>query len=245
LREIVVTLDMDWAPDFVIDEVANCLIEQGVRATWFVTHLSPAVERLRARQDLFELGIHPNFLDGSSHGKSCEEVLNHCETLVPEARSIRTHGLIHSSALTDALFENTDICIDSTFYLPYSTHIEAVEYQRFGKSIWRIPFFWEDDDEPERQNPCWDLPEILRGRSGLLVFAFHPIHVYLNSRTLDSYARLKKEGGPLNQLSDETARKFVSPGDGPKALFEELVRYLASSGRSSRLSDLIPRKVKP
>ena len=45
--QAVITLDIDWAPDYAIDFAAGLLIEAQVRATWFVTHDSPAVERLR------------------------------------------------------------------------------------------------------------------------------------------------------------------------------------------------------
>ncbi len=68
MSRAAITLDVDWAPDFMIDAAAQALVDREVKATWFVTHASPAVERLREHPDLFELGIHPNFLAGSSHG---------------------------------------------------------------------------------------------------------------------------------------------------------------------------------
>jgi hypothetical protein len=74
-QRVLLTLDIDWAPDAAIDFVAEILVSRGVKATWFVTHDSPGVRRLRARPDLFELGIHPNFLPGSSHGRSGEGAL--------------------------------------------------------------------------------------------------------------------------------------------------------------------------
>ena len=91
---LAITLDIDWAPDHVIDRIAAQLIDARVRATWFVTHQSPAIDRLRARPDLFELGIHPNFLNQSTHGETPAEVLAHCMALVPDARSMRTHSLV-------------------------------------------------------------------------------------------------------------------------------------------------------
>src|SRR5215467_8520985 len=95
----ILTFDIDWAPDFMIDHVAGILVEARVRATWFVTHSSDAIDRLREHPDLFELGIHPNFLPGSSHGSSPQEVLQTCMTIVPEAQSFRTHSLVQSTPL--------------------------------------------------------------------------------------------------------------------------------------------------
>jgi len=97
MNEFVITFDIDWAPDFVIEEVASLLQQKGVRATWFVTHACAAVELLRERSDLFELGIHPNFLEGSSHGKTPMEVLSHLLTVVPEAIGIRSHAVVQSA----------------------------------------------------------------------------------------------------------------------------------------------------
>src|SRR5688572_22770431 len=63
---IFLTIDIDWASDEVIADTAALVEEAGVAATWFVTHDTPQIGRLRANP-LFELGIHPNFnflLDG-------------------------------------------------------------------------------------------------------------------------------------------------------------------------------------
>jgi len=38
---LVITLDCDWAPDFVIKYVAGILTERKVKATWFITNDFP------------------------------------------------------------------------------------------------------------------------------------------------------------------------------------------------------------
>ncbi|SVD69909.1 uncharacterized protein METZ01_LOCUS422763, partial [marine metagenome] len=48
----VITIDIDWAPGWMIDFVTAILIENGVKATWFVTHASPAIESIRERPDI-------------------------------------------------------------------------------------------------------------------------------------------------------------------------------------------------
>src|SRR5688572_26569640 len=115
--ELVMTLDTDWAPDCAIDEAAALLREHGVRATWFITHLSPAVERLRACE-LFEIGVHPNFLPGSTHGASFEEVLEHCTALAPEAVSFRTHGLLQSTRILWDIAVMSRLRIDASMWMP-------------------------------------------------------------------------------------------------------------------------------
>ena len=61
LNDFLITVDIDWAPDIAIAATAKYLIENEVKATWFITHASPEVERLKEYPQLFELGVHPNF----------------------------------------------------------------------------------------------------------------------------------------------------------------------------------------
>lgn len=108
-RGVMLTLDVDWAPDYAVDFAAAELIRRGVRATWFVTHSSAAIDRLREYPELFELGAHPNFLSNSTHGSSTAEVLTHCTGLVPGATSVRMHGLMQSTRLLNTLIETTSM----------------------------------------------------------------------------------------------------------------------------------------
>ena len=71
----IITVDIDWAPDFVMDELLETLISAAVKSTWFITHRSPLLEKLREQKSLVELGIHPNFLPQSTQGKSTDEVI--------------------------------------------------------------------------------------------------------------------------------------------------------------------------
>ena len=40
------TLDVDWAPGFIIESVAEMLLANSIKCTWFVTNSSPAIEKL-------------------------------------------------------------------------------------------------------------------------------------------------------------------------------------------------------
>jgi len=241
-NDLIVTLDIDWAPDFVIDFVAERLVACPVRATWFVTHASPAVERLRQHSDLFELGIHPNFLPGSTHGDTPEAVLRHCLGLVPNnATSVRTHGLVQSSPLLAQIMAQTPITTDVSLFLPHMPHLRPVEYRVNGRMLWRIPYFWEDDFEMERTTPCWHLAPLLTAGGGLKVFDFHPIHVYLNSAETRPYWTLKQRVPDLPAMTPADAAPFVNSGIGARTLFMELVEHLVASRQSICIRDVVRR----
>ena len=235
---MALTLDVDWAPDFMIDFAAQILVEHGVRATWFITHESPALQRLRAQPDLFELGIHPNFFPGSSHGDSPGAVLRHCLKLVPEAVSLRTHGLLQSTALLAQVMRETNIESDASLYLPRAANLRPIDYQWGKKSILRVPHFWEDDFEMERTAPCWRLAPLLAETAGLRVFDFHPIHIYLNSSTTDAYQQLKQKAANLAEVTEDQAAAVAQTGTGTQSLFVELTKHLSQTGESKRIRDI-------
>ncbi len=227
----VITFDIDWAPDCAIEHVAGILAERRIRSTWFVTHASPAVERLRSRPELFELGIHPNFLPGSSHGATPERVLRRCLELVPEAVSMRSHALVQSTPLLRQIVSDTSIRTDVSLYLPEQRGLRPVAFHTKSGTLLRVPFLWEDDLLLEHREPCMDGFEALAGVEGLKVFNFHPIHIYLNSRTMQPYETVKRLRPRLTEVTDAEASPYVEQGMGTRALFLWLLDRIGAARR--------------
>ena len=222
----MITLDVDWAPDYAIDYAAKLLIEADVRATWFVTHESPAIERLRQYPKLFELGIHPDFLPGTTHGNTDSEVLNHCMSLVPNARVVRTHGLVQSSNLLEKIIDETSVRLDVSLFLPHAKALQPVSYHwEYGKCLVRLPYMWEDDFEMVRPNSVWDLGKMIKDGSGLMIMDFHPIHIFLNSVTLATYRSVRQEG-PLADLSEKSVQKYIHEGYGAGFAFRSAIQHM-------------------
>lgn len=230
-RRFVLTFDTDWAPDFMIDYVATELLRHAIPATWFVTHCSPAIERLREHVDLFELGIHPNFAPGSSHGSTPEAVLDHCFSIVPEAVSVRMHGLMQSGALLAALLRSERLAYDASLFTPYAWRVEPTGFRFEGRELIRVPYIWSDNYEWQRAEAQWDPKLQLEGGEGLRVFGFHPAHVYLNSSNEDAYNALKNAGGALNERSESEAQALVMKGAGTGSFFAALLEQLAGDER--------------
>ena len=234
-----ITLDIDWTPDFVIDAVAERLLALGTRATWFVTHASAAVDRLRRHPGLFELGIHPNFLPNSTHGSTVDDVLETCRALVPGATSMRTHGLVQSTPLLERVMAITAVTTDVSIFLPHATSTEPVEYWWQDRMLLRVPFLWEDDFEFERPSPTWELGPLLDA-PGARVFNFHPIHVYLNSPDLRRYRTLKERCAELGRAEPDQVADLIHRGRGTGTAFADLARRLAD-GRGTLASEFRSR----
>ena len=233
---IAIVLDIDWAPDFVIEAVAEILVEKGVCATWFITHASPVMEQLRRYPDLFELGIHPNFLAGSTHGETPAAVMQHCMQMVPEAVSMRTHSLYQSTPLLKQVAGLTQIENDVSLFMPYAAGLRPVRMWFAGCSLVRIPVYWSDTQEMVRPDSDWRL-ETLLAREGLKVFAFHPIHVYLNLDEPGPYQALKQELPNLKSARKSDLAAYIRPGRGAGAFLSQLVDHL-STCRAYRILDL-------
>jgi len=240
--QALLTIDVDWAPDFMIRSLANTLAGASVRSTWFVTHASEAIDELRRRPDMYELGIHPNFLAGSSHGQTPEEVIRHCMDLVPEAVCMRTHSLVQSTRLLETVVRLSPVRVDLSLFLPGIPAIGPLIQHVASPLLVRVPYSWEDDDEMARPVPCWDHKAHLRV-GGPVIFDFHPVHVFLNSSSMQAYNALKSKTGSLDDLSERETAGYVNPEAGTGTMFRALVSDLRSQP-SMRVSDLFhPAKV--
>lgn len=183
---VFLTFDIDWAHDDVLNDTIDLVEEAGVAATWFVTHDTPVLNRLRDNYK-FELGIHPNFnflLEGNDRsGCNAREVIQSVKAIVPEATAVRSHSMAQSTVLLN-MFKETGMTHDANHFIPAHIGIELKPWKLWNEMV-RVPYGWEDDMH------CMfrltnDMSYFTR-HSGLKVFDFHPIHVFLNTESLGRY----------------------------------------------------------
>jgi len=236
MNDFILTFDIDWAPDHVIDHVAGILIEKKVKATWFVTHRSEAIERLRENKDLFELGIHPNMMPGSTHGKTEDEVLAHIKKIVPEAVSMRTHCLYQSSNFLVKAAKEYGVLFDASLFLPRAAYLHPHQFKWHDASLWRVPYFWEDDVEMFEEDPIWDISDPRLKIKGLKVIDFHPTHVALNTNSFETFKDLRKVR-PLESWDEGFILEHTNKDKGPRDFLYDLVGEL--SGKGKQIKDIV------
>ncbi|WP_305982455.1 polysaccharide deacetylase WbmS family protein [Roseivirga thermotolerans] len=207
MNKALLTFDWDWAPDVLVEPIIDRLIEYRIPSIWFVTHSTPLLDKLRTYEELFELGIHPNFFKGSSQGNTEDEVVEYLLKIVPEARSVRTHGLYQSSNLILKLGSQYGLKFDFSLFLPGCV-IQPHEFFFGEQRITRIPYNWEDDVAmfypSGLQNSYEHISKIEK-----VIFDFHPIHVALNSTSLQSYDTLRKVNPNLSDWTKEFCYPLV------------------------------------
>lgn len=197
--KVFLTFDIDWAHDEVLEDTIDLVEQAGASATWFVTHDTPMLERLKANPK-FELGIHPNFnflLQGDPcKGANAEEVVDRLLEIVPEAKSVRSHSMAQSSKLLQ-LFQEKGLTHDCNHFIPEQAGIELKPWHLWNGII-KVPYFWEDDATCIYNNSTSVLE--LVSRPGVKVFDFHPIHVFLNTDNINRYERSRIVHGKPDEL---------------------------------------------
>jgi hypothetical protein len=235
-----ITFDIDWAPDWCIERCVEILDRFGVKATFFATHASPALEEIKRRRERFEVGLHPNFHPGSTHGSETSAVIEHCLEFAADARAMRTHGLMQWSNLF-ALLANSfpQIETDVSTFLPGQQSYRGSYFFLDGMSapVTKLAYRWEDDIAAALPSYDWSALPVLV--DGLNIFNFHPIHVGLNMETMSRYRALGTALGNkrLAEAREEEVAGLVNSGAGTVTAVERICAIVRETG-SFTISEL-------
>lgn len=224
---LCLTLDTDWVPGWMLCQVTDLLCAHGTRATVFVTDDNEGLARLRERSDLFELGMHPNCLPGSTHGDSESTVMHHMRAMLPQAKAMRTHGLYQSTPFLQRCAKEHGVETDCSLLLHMHPCLQPTGLPFGPRGLVRLPICWEDDMAVSFSDTL-DADSVCNG-PGLRMLNFHPVHILLNSRDMERYNSLRRER-PLQEWTSDFVRTARQEGPGVGALFEEIVRRMAGCG---------------
>lgn len=209
---VSITMDVDWAPDFALIYACNLLKKNGIPATIFATHPSPALEEIKKDKN-FEIGIHPNFFTNSSHGNNFTEIMDYMMNVVPEAECMRTHCLFQSSKIFFDIFENyKSIKKDFSTLVYHNCAITPYNFiKRKEGAIMKIPYHWDDYASFSDMSNDLELIDLkIPKKATYQVFNFHPIHIFLNTCSIKIYNQFKKHNNKrLIDLKKKNAEKYV------------------------------------
>lgn len=174
-NRVCITLDVDWVNDKILDYVIELLDTYNIKATFFATHDSALLKQLGSIQ--FEIGLHPNF-----NNSNCDfyKPLYELKEIYPDAIGARSHSLFVSSNIL-MNYKNIGLQYESNNFLYLHPNLQVTK--RFEK-FYSIPFFWSDDKIIELENKE---ENTYLNISGLKVYNFHPIHIFLNTPTWQYY----------------------------------------------------------
>jgi hypothetical protein len=221
------TVDMDWANEDVIWDCLGLIDGYGAPSTWFATHQTDVLQDMRRRPNV-EVGIHPNFrpfLEGTATMIKAEEEVDRLMSIVPETKVVRSHSVVSGTRLS-GIFGERGITHESNTFIPYGSGI-YLEPWTDAQGLIQVPYGWEDDvatysDQPEPS-------DIVESSQSLQVFDFHPIHVFLNTESMDRYERTR-------DLHHDPARLLHErfEGHGTRSRLDALLRKMVGSQSSQR-----------
>jgi Polysaccharide deacetylase len=217
----VLTGDQDWAPDWALEAMLEVVADEGIPFHLFVTNPSPLLDV--AEKAGVTLGIHPNFLAGSSHGATEDQVIGTCLELVPGATSFRSHSFHENSRILIKLLERGLIAMSHPLCLLQPGLVPMIQ----GTGMLRFPVVLEDDTFLTWAAPALDLRLVMELilTPGLKVLNFHPGLVALNVPSIDYYdAHREVLYGGRSQAG------ACYSGRGASTVLVELIRNVKAAG---------------
>lgn len=218
------TCDVDWASEACIDDVADCAAELEIVPTFMATHESRNLRTRHAAASI-ELGLHPNFLPGSDHGNTIEEVIEFVTQLYPEAKTFRSHCFFDGSPIQLGMLRR-GIRYDSNLSLYLQSDIVPL---RHASGLIRLPTFWYDDVHWNNE-PTWELTDSLYEKfltPGLKVIGIHPFAFSLN---LASHAEYQARKGELKAITAQQISDSRNGTPGARTFVLELLRRVRAAG---------------
>jgi hypothetical protein len=182
------TSDVDWASEDVMKEYFNMVNPLCIKPTLFVTHESEVIES-NFKLGKIERGIHPNFLDNSSHGDSFKEIIETCIKFAPESFGFRSHRLFDVTDITHLLKNEYNYKFVSNLGTILQSYIRPILHE---SGLVHIPIFFEDGTHLYNQLDLNFLKYIdLFKTPGIKIISFHPMNFVFNSPNMNFMRQIK------------------------------------------------------
>ena len=189
--KVLVTLDIDWASEYVIQYTVEKLKELEIPFTIFSTHNSPY---LRSIIDDIEIGLHPFFHPSSSHGKTPEETLNNIFKIPYNIDAFRCHRFIRSNEISEMMKSKGMKCESNV-----CTNLETIRPFENRNGLLEIPVFCEDgsyllnEHSFDFQSNSVNKFLTCRDNDELKSIIIHPMHFVVNTPNWKYMKQIKKK----------------------------------------------------
>lgn len=218
---IAITFDTDWIEESIIKELDLLNLVPG-NMTFFCTDYYPYLDG----KENVEIGIHPRLDWNSDWIKKTKDLEKKFNSKI---HGIRPHSLSHTQMYGIELAKMGYKYISQATYLYY----EGLRVDRHPWGIFELPIYYMDSMDFTFQlnwktnNEAFKfdiIEKALADENGLYVFDFHPIHLFLNSPSIEFYHK--------NRENLHTSSPFI--GRGTKTFFDELCAEMNKKNIASK-----------
>lgn len=182
------TSDVDWASEAVMEEYFALVNSLDLHPTLFVTHDSAEIGK-NYREGQIDRGLHPNFMNGSSHGSSFVEIAETCIKYAPEAYGFRSHRAFDLTDITHLMADKYGFKYVSHQITIMQPYIRPILHE---SGLINFPVFFEDGTHLYN---CLDLRiekySKLLTTPGIKIISFHPMNFVFNTPELAFMRNIK------------------------------------------------------
>lgn len=225
----LLAFDTDWVPQFLLDFIFQRLVHYGVTATFFCSSPYSFPEG-----SPHECALHPNFMPDSTQGKTPKEILANLKAFYPNAQGSRSHRLFWHAGLRTHLLQ-AGVRYNATTFTPLQPCLSPW----FFKGLWHFSIWWSDGLQMDQLPLNRFAPPSIQA-PGLKICVFHPIHIWLNSQSMEqAKARLAGINLPFATWDELMRLREHNTREGIEVVFEDFLRQAAKKP-SQTLSELLP-----
>lgn len=222
------TSDIDWASEDVMKAYFDIIKTFDIKPTLFVTHHSDIIEQEFINKKI-ERGIHPNFMNGSSHGNSYVEVAENCIKYAPESYGFRSHRAFDVTDITHLLRNEYNYKYVSNQITILQQFIRPILHE---SGLINFPVFFEDGTHLYNQLDLkFKKYENLFITPGLKIISFHPMNFIFNSPTLPFMRQIKDSltRDEYNNISSATIERLRNKNMGIGNTVIDIIEYVLTN----------------
>lgn len=221
--------DIDWASEDVLECYFQNMLAYEQRTTLFVTHPSERIDHV-FKMGLIDRGIHPNFMQQSSHGDTFKEIAETCIKLAPESYGFRSHRAFDVTDITHMLYNDYGYRYVSNQITILQPLVRPIVHE---SGLVNFPVFFEDGTHLYNQlDLSIDSYKKLVASPGLKILSFHPMNYVFNSPSY-RYMRGIKDSlsrEQFNNIDKHTISRLQNNNRGIKNFIDDLIEFIAIKG---------------
>ena len=217
LDTVLLTTDIDWAPEYMIEDLFELVGRYGFKLTAFGTHAS---EVMKTAGDMVEVGLHPNYC-GLRSGDTIDNKLRYLKAVFPEAVGLRCHRNFFGNNVSD-MAKELGLSYDVSTVLWKQPFAQA--YADYNDLV-RMAYVWEDGLHADMKLPM-NIEEVPLDEPGLKILNVHPVLIYLNASDDNQRRAVTKQYTDLTQAKKEDVDSYVHQGYGMKSFYEDILTEL-------------------
>lgn len=221
LETVILTTDIDWAPDYATAAVLELVAEAGFNITAFATHDSPL---LKASSEFVEIGLHPDNTRPHPEFGFSRKILE-LKEIFPDSVGLRCHRNFFGQNISD-LAKTAGLSYDISTFL-WGQPFAQCYYDYNG--LVRMAYVWEDGIHVDLNKPL-ELEHVKLDQPGLKILNVHPMLIYLNAPNDKLRRDLTRGVADLTSVPASHFSQAIYSGYGLKRFYRDLLAELKRRG---------------